>query len=220
MLLEIVIVLGLFGLVITASELLVRVWNNAFLLRKISHMLCGIISAVLPYTLGLYSGLLVLLALAALAILSRYFKIYKSMQDVDSKNFGMIYFPLGLLAPYLLFSDSYPAVFAGTALLLGFADSSAALIGKYFGKKKIAGMPKTYAGSSMFLIVSFSILATIFLHIPVSDSMTFVTTVGYVCLILLGSALLTGIELVSHHGLDNLFLPPVTSVIIGILLMI
>lgn len=136
--------------------------------------------------------------------------------DDKKRNYGLIYFPITLLILVVL---QYQGVVSSLAcsiavFVMGYGDGLAALVGTKWGKKKlpVPGMVKSWAGTLTMASVS-SLVALI--------GLAFFTTLS--APVVLGISLLIGLsaavmEAVTPLGLDNITVPFVVVLLLGVFL--
>lgn len=134
-------------------------------------------------------------------------KAFPAMErDGTINDLGSIYFPLSLLVLVLFtFRDGVgPYVGAIGALVMGYGDGFAAIIGKKYGKTKyyIFKNQKSIEGSVTMFIFSFAVCLIIFgIFSPESLLFKSITI----------AAVATVLEGISVFGLDNISVPLLTS---------
>ncbi len=176
--------------------------------RKLFHVTMGVVMLSFPFifTNPISVGLLGIIALAAMLLLKNT-KLKDSfgtiLYSVDRESLGEIFF---IFSVFIVFywSHGNKIFYMIPILILTFADSTAALIGKNYAKKNLAELnedAKSIEGSFMFFVVAF--MAT---HVPL---LLFTSTGREECLII---ATIVGfnvalIEMISHGGNDNLLIP-------------
>ena len=176
--------------------------------RKAFHMTMGIIMLGLPY---LFTNMVSVLVLAIIAFVTLYTikqtKLKKSigtvLYGVDRKSFGEFFYIISVLLIFYL-SKGDKILYSIPILILAFADTSAALIGKIYGMKQLAEETedkKSLEGSFAFFIVAFmSTLVPLLLFSDVgrSEPLSISLVVGF------NIAL---IEMIASKGNDNLLIP-------------
>jgi len=184
---------------------------NGEIKRKLFHMSMGLVMLTFPYIF--YSvvsvGVLGVLALIVLLAL-KHTKLKNSLgtilYSVDRESLGEIFFVISVFTLFYL-SKGDKVLYSVPILVLTFADSIAALIGKNYGKKNIAELnedAKSIEGSFMFFMVAFmATLVPLLLFTTVGREETLIisTIIGF------NVAL---IEMISHTGNDNLLIPLTT----------
>ncbi len=181
------------------------------LTRKIGHMLSGVYIFFLPYFLNKTELIILSLLFVGILFVTKTLKIFQSIHGVSRKTWGEIYFPLslGILAFFFLPDHILSAQFG--VLVLGFSDALASIIGIEYGSHeiKIFGHKKSLEGSAAFFLTT-CILICAFLP---GGSFSFYG------IAIFAAFFLTCIELVSKNGLDNLFLPVISSFLFQYLLL-
>lgn len=214
MLLEIIITLTLYGLAIFYGEAASMI-ISPFYSRKISHILCAIITALLPLYLDLNEAIYCLIALILLAASTKVLNTFKRIELSDKKNLGTIYFPAGGLLTALLFWNVDTKIFMGSILVLGFADSLAAIFGKRYGKLNIiSGTKKTYVGSITFFLVTLIIFSFFY---ALSINLENILIIKLI-LIVLASMVVTVVEFLSPKATDNILIPLSSGIVLYMLL--
>jgi phytol kinase len=140
-------------------------------------------------------------------------KILETVYKKNGDNYGVIFFPLGLIMSFILFVPINPIIFQGSVLVLALSDGLAGLLGLKFGQKKykVTG-EKTWLGSLFFFIMTLLILLCIF-YIA-NGSIHYLN----ILVIMFASLVLTIIEGLFGKGFDNLLLPVTSGYIIYYLL--
>lgn len=184
---------------------------NGEIKRKLFHMSMGLVMLTFPYIFHsiLSVGVLGILAIIVLVAL-KHTKLKNSLgtilYSVDRESLGEIFFVISVFSIFYL-SKGDKVLYSVPILVLTFADSIAALIGKNYGKKNIAELnedAKSIEGSFMFFMVAFmATLVPLLLFTTVGREETLIisTIIGF------NVAL---IEMISHTGNDNLLIPLTT----------
>lgn len=176
------------------------------LLRKLLHIGMGLVTLSFPW---LFNSVWPVVSLAVLSIISlllvkrfKYASLKSVVHGVARESLGEIYFPLAIA---ILFSLSYqqPILFIIPVLLLTLADAVAALIGVRYGQTTYTtaeGVKSTEGSLAFFTVALLSTLIPLLL----------ITQTGRVELLLISlilAILVMYIEALSWKGLDNLFIP-------------
>ena len=179
--------------------------------RKMLHGAMGIVMLSFPYIFksNFSVGLLAIIAILILIILKRT-KLRESLgtvlYSVNRESMGEIFFVISVFLIFCL-SKGDKILFSIPILILTFADSAAALVGKKYGKKNVAKLnedAKSIEGSFMFFMVAFmATLVPLLLWTEVGREETLIiaTIIGFN---------LSLIEMICHTGNDNLFIPLTT----------
>ena len=179
--------------------------------RKAFHMSMGIAMLLLPY---IFENVISVGVLGCLAILGMFILKYsrlknnlgKTLYSIERKSLGEFYFIISIFLIFWL-SGGNKVLYSVPILILTFADSTAALIGKSYAKKNLAEMnedAKSIEGSFMFFITAFIIvLVPLLLY----------TTVGREELLIISAIIglnVAMVEMISHSGDDNILIPMTT----------
>lgn len=132
--------------------------------------------------------------------------------DDRKRNYGLIYFPVTLLILVIFQYQGVLPVIACTigVLVMGYGDGLAALIGRKWGKRKIA-LPtggKTWLGTLVMFLVSFLVtfIALLTTTLPMGS------VVGITLLVAL---LASFVEAITPLGLDNITVPMLVAFLVG-----
>lgn len=190
------------------------------LLRKLVHLLHGVGLAALAFVVPLQFivGIEVLFFFSM--IIARYLaghftrvpwiRYMQRMYSVGRLSFGEFFYPLSAIL--LTFVAQSKWEFAAAILILGIADTAAALVGKRFGKGNtylVFGQQKSIMGSLAFFLTTFSIVwGFITLHGVELGSVS-------LGLVILTSLLVTSAENLGVYGSDNLLVPLVAVLLLN-----
>lgn len=196
-------------IVFCALLMTLRMWQRKYnpdpeWVRKLFHLGMGVFSLTLPYlfpTTWPVVGMCVvtvalLIALRASQKLRARFGAV--LGGVARHSHGEVYFSVGVAALFVLAKDDH-LTYLIAILLLTFADTAAALVGKRFGTHRLG--QKSLAGSLAFLTV-----AIVCIYVPLVLAGQ-ADIVAVLLLTLSVALLLTLIEAFATRGLDNLFIP-------------
>jgi dolichol kinase len=175
------------------------------LLRKAVHIGDGLLVAPLPLLLSFRAIAGIGLLFAGLMALSRRWKIFTAVHDVERRTFGEILYPLGIALLATLFPHWHPFLYG--VLVIALADGLAAPIGIRFGRRRLPG-GKSVWGSATFLAISICAGLVVLLADGTSPVVA-ITTAAFAALVL------TVVEASLRHGVDNLVLPPLAAFLIG-----
>lgn len=175
--------------------------------RKAVHVGMGTIAVALPWLFDRTWPVLVLcgglaLAFVALKLFARRSTLGAAMHDIGRHSRGDLYFALSVAALWLL-ARGDRLLFVVPVLVLTLGDATAALVGRRFGRRyfddRRAG--KTFEGSGALVAVTFvSVAVPLALSgraRPVDAALVAATL----------SVLVTLLEAMAWHGLDNAFVP-------------
>lgn len=189
-------------------------------LRKLVHALHGIGLAALAFVVPLEFIIVIevvfLLSIIVAKYLAEHFtklpwiEYMQRMYSVGRISFGEFFYPISAII--LVFIAQSKWEFAAAILILGIADSAAALVGKRYGKNNsysVFGQKKSLVGSSAFLIAAFVITwGFVFLHGIELGNMSLL-------IIALIASLVTISENLGVYGSDNLLIPIVAVLLLN-----
>lgn len=178
--------------------------------RKIIHITAALIICCFPYFLSLYHIILLAVLFVLIFLVAKIFNFLPIVSKVKRVSLGEVFYPLGVLISAIVFlSQNDIRSFQFGILVLGFSDALANILGGLFGrfKYKLIGNAKTIEGSSAFF------LSTFILFIIMKGKINSFPLDFY----LLASLFLTLIEAVFFLGLDNLFLPVLSSYLFSLI---
>lgn len=213
----IIVILILFIMLLIIKLIDKKIKLNGEVKRKLFHTSMGLTMLVLPY---LFNSVISVLVLGIIALIIMYIlkstKLKNSLgmvlYDIERDSLGEVFFVISVfLIFYLAKGDKI--LYSIPILILTLADSTAALIGKNYGKINLAELnedTKSLEGSFMFFMVAFmATLVPLLLYTEVGREETLIISaiVGF------NVAL---VEMISHSGNDNLLIPLTTFAFISI----
>ncbi len=204
----------LIALILFAALIAIKIFEkklNSEAKRKIFHIVMGLTMLILPYIFTSYLsvGILAILAFIIMYILKNTRlknSIGSVLYSVDRESLGEIFFIISVFLVFYL-SNGNKILYSIPILVLTFADSTAALIGKNYAKKDLAQLnedSKSIEGSFMFFMVAFMVTLVpilLFTQVGREETLIIATIIGF------NVAL---IEMISHTGNDNLLIPLTT----------
>jgi dolichol kinase len=194
---------GIFAILVISEILYKQKILEGEYLRKFIHISSGIFITFWPWLISWRQIQAISLGMLFVVIFDYRSKASHLSGDIKRLTYGVIFFPLGVLACALLTDNKI--FFALAVLHLALADGLAAVIGTAYGKKfeyRAWHQLKTLAGTMTFWIVSVCILGTglLFLH----DSLSFS---HYVFLLMALPPALAILENLAVFGTDNIVVP-------------
>ncbi|NJN18164.1 MAG: phosphatidate cytidylyltransferase [Oscillochloris sp.] len=206
-----------FGLLIFAE--IVRRWRGypQDFTRKIVHVGAGMwVFGVLGLFENWYIGVIPFASFIVLNYIFFRYKIFSAM-DADDSSPGTVYFSLSITLLFLAFwrtnspTDLGYIAAAGT-MAMTWGDSLASIIGRCWGRRKytIAGSTRSYEGSAVMFLASFTAMFLTILLVPGSALGPLSDPVGAGTALLaagIAALLATIAEAVSPSGTDNLSVP-------------
>ncbi len=209
---SILLILAIIFAMLLIIKLLEKKFNlNGELKRKLFHSSMGLTMLLFPH---IFTSELSVFVLGVIALVLMYLmkntKLKKSLgtvlYDIDRESLGEIFFVISVFVIFVL-SKGDKILFSIPILILSLADSTAALIGKSYGKNKMSELnedTKSLEGSFMFFMVAFmSTLVPLLLYTTVGREETLIISaiVGFNVAM---------VEMISHSGNDNLLIPLTT----------
>lgn len=195
----------------SAVEIYYRRFNpKTEITRKIVHFSSGIIASIFPIIFrSIFSVLILGVVFTVFLAVARRLRLLRSVIEVDRKTLGEIYFPVSIAILFLL-ARKEPAFYTISILMLAVSDPIGALIGKTYGSVKyyVQSEQKSLEGSVMFFLSSFLLI-----HIGLL-LFTEVSRINSVLVSFLAALLVTALELISLEGMDNLFIPMGTFLVL------
>lgn len=182
--------------------------------RKLIHMFMGLTCLGLPWLFDSPTPVIILSIIVSILLsalkLSQQSKLYPVLFSVGRHSIGEICFPLGVSLTFVL-SNGVLTHYIAPVAILALADSLSALIGMRFGSKfyKVVNGSKTLEGSLAFFLTA-AVAAFITLSLLTSASFSHITMVA-----LIAAIAATAFEGMSWGGLDNLFVPVGTLLVLA-----
>jgi len=176
--------------------------------RKLLHVLMGLVTLSFPWLFDAAAPVLVLAGLAVVGLIGlRVFTTLRAgigavVHAVDRESLGEIYFPVAVALLFVL-AKGDPILFGVPILILTLADALAALIGMRYGQVRYTTGEgeKSAEGSIAFFLVAF-----LSVHVP----LLLFTETGRAETLLIAAilgVLLALFEAIAWRGLDNLLVP-------------
>lgn len=175
-------------------------------IRRIGHFVSSILFAASTFVWFSAGTIIVGILFTIAVIMARLVPVLNHAWRVHRKSYGILLFPLGMLLPLLFITSDYQPEYLAGVLILGFADPAANYIGTKYGslKYKILKTTKSLQGSLAFFIVTLFVL-TLYSILVAPLSIVFIATIAI---------LLTIAEALLVVGLDNLFIPLFTTLLL------
>jgi phytol kinase len=178
------------------------------IVRKLLHIPMGLLTLTFPWLFDSALPVVILAGLAIAGLLT--IRFYPPLRNqfgsilggVERRSLGEVYFPVAVALLFIL-SNRQPLLFGIPILILSLADAIAALIGVRYGQVRYTTAEgfKSAEGSLAFFIAAFFSV-----HVPLLlISETGRTETLLISLIL--GLLVMLLEAIAWRGLDNLFIP-------------
>ena len=183
--------------------------NNKEILRKIIHVGIGPLIPIAMYLKIDQNSALIFTGIITILILINYiYKLFPTIEDVDRKSFGTLFYCISLFFLIFLFWIKDPNSLITGFFIMSFGDGFAGLIGKNFVSQNwvILNQKKSLFGTlTMFLTSLVIISVTGYIQINSFD-ITFLTI----------ALLATVLEQISTIGIDNFIVPISTGICFNI----
>lgn len=180
--------------------------------RKLVHSIHAASVAYWPFIMDIRYVIAIEVIFIIGILVAKQLHLFSWLWKVGRTSWGEYAYPIGIISAVLLAETRW--IYLAGILILGFADASAALIGKKYGKKNsymIFGQKKSLAGSAAFMIIASAILLSIVFGGPEAFTNATVLTVLGV------AACITAIENLGVYGSDNLGIPIMTVIFLNFL---
>ena len=185
--------------------------------RKFIHIAVGMISVPTVLWFGnLWWAIVPPLAFVVINYLDYRFGIIQAMMSSNRSNLGTVYFPLAFAIILLVFwgepsrPTAHPHLIVAALMPMTWGDALAAVFGERFGRRRytIFGQTRSLEGSLTMLVIS---ACATWLALGSLSSSTAYAAV----LTALGATL---VEAASPWGMDNLTVPAISALILGVML--
>jgi Dolichol kinase len=200
-------------LILGGLMLALRRWQwtarpNPELVRKLLHIPMGMVTLTFPWLFESVWQVAVLggLAIAWLMTLRLYRPLAQGLGSVlggvGRRSLGEVYFPLSVVILFAL-TPGQPLLYVIPILILALADAAAALVGTRYGQMRYVateGYKSTEGSLSFFMATFFSVHVPLLLFSETGrpESLLIATILGLLVML---------IEAIAWQGLDNLFIP-------------
>ena len=174
--------------------------NSREIIRKIIHIGIGPIIPVAQFLEIDQNSALIFTGIVSMMVLFNYtYKIFPSIEDVERKSYGTIFYCLSLLILIWLFWDKDPYALIAGFFIMTFGDGLAGLVGKNFNSKNwiIFKQKKSLIGTTTMFFTSFIVVCSI----GYAQQNNF--NLNYFAIAFLATIL----EQFSFLGIDNLIVP-------------
>lgn len=185
--------------------------------RKFVHITSATFVAFWPIFLTRFEIIMMSLAFIAVLVISKKFHLFMSIRTVKRATYGEIWYALGIAFSALIFTR--PEVFSLAILTMALADGLAAITGISLNKKAgqfmINGHRKSFAGTLMFVAVSFGLNFAYYKFFGYSDLPAILNNSFFIAMLAFGNASILAIaELVSPKGSDNVIVPLLAGILV------
>ena len=177
--------------------------DNKELLRKIIHIGIGPLIPIAKYlNINQIPALIFTGIISILIFLNYKYELFPTIEDVNRKSFGTLFYCISLFILIFLFWDKDPYSLVAGFFIMSFGDGLAGLIGKSFNSKNwiVFKQNKSFFGTFTMFITSFAVVCLI----GYSQESSF--NINFFIIAILATAL----EQFSILGIDN-FIVPISS---------
>ena len=178
---------------------------NKEILRKIIHIGIGPLIPIAQYLKIDKNSALVFTGIISFLILLNYlYKLFPTIEDVDRKSFGTLFYCLSLFILIFLFWETDPNSLIAGFFVMTFGDGLAGVIGKNFKSKSwfFLNQKKSLIGTGTMFFTSFLVVSSLGYFQEYSFNMNFLT-IAFIA---------TALEQFSVIGIDN-FIVPISAAI-------
>ena len=180
--------------------------NSREIVRKIIHIGIGPLIPIAQFLKIDQNSALIFTGIVSLMVLANYiYKLFPTIEDVERKSYGTLFYCLSLLILIWLFWDKEPYALTTGFFIMTFGDGLAGLIGKSFNSKSwiVFKQKKSLLGTSTMFLTSLIVVFSI----GYTQHNSF--HINYLAIALLATVL----EQFSVLGIDN-FIVPISSALI------
>ncbi len=177
--------------------------NSKESIRKIIHIGIGPLIPIAQFLKINQNSALVFTGIITLMVLINYsFKLFPTIEDVERKSYGTIFYCLSLFILIWLFWDKDPSALIAGFFIMTFGDGLAGLIGKSFKSKSwiISKQKKSLFGTMTMFLTSLIVVCSIGYTQQNSFNFNYLTIAFFATLL----------EQFSFLGIDN-FIVPISS---------
>ncbi len=172
--------------------------------RKIIHIGIGPLIPIAQFLEINKNSALVFTGIVSLMVIINYaYKLFPSIEDVERKSYGTLFYCLSLFILIFLFWDKDPYALITGFFIMSFGDGLAGLIGKSFNSKSwiFFKQKKSFFGTSTMLLISLIVVSSVGYAQQNSLNLNYFTI----------AFLATVLEQFSVLGIDNLLVPITSS---------
>jgi len=198
-------IISLYLFLIFLISIVFKRFNNDSreIVRKIIHIGIGPLIPIAQFLKINQNSALIFTGIVALMVLINYsYKLFPTIEDIERKSYGTIFYCLSLFILIWLFWDNNPYALIAGFFIMSFGDGLAGVIGKSFNSKSwiIFKQKKSFLGTLTMFLTSLIIISAVGYAQQNSFSLNFFA------LAFLASIL----EQFSILGIDN-FIVPISS---------
>ena len=185
--------------------------ENKEVLRTIIHIGLGPLIPLAKYlNIDQFSALTFTGIISLLVFLNYLYKLFPTIEDVDRKSFGTLFYCLSLFILIFLFWEKDPNALIAGFFIMSFGDGLAGLIGKNFNSKSwfFLNQKKSLIGTLTMFLTSFVVICSLGYIQQYNFNINFFTI----------AVLATALEQISFIGIDNFIVPISTAIFFNTLI--
>ena len=183
--------------------------DNKEALRKIIHIGMGPLIPIAQYLQIDQKSALTFTAIIAILIFLNYsYKFFPSIEDVDRKSFGTLFYCISLFILIFFFWEKDPYALIAGFFIMTFGDGLAGLIGKNFKSKNwiFFKQKKSFFGTATMFLTSLLVVC----------SLAYIQKYNFNINLLMIAFIATTLEQFSVIGIDNLLVPIASAIYFNI----
>ena len=198
-----VILLYLFSILLIAIVFKKYNENSKEIVRKIIHIGIGPLIPIAQFLKINQNSALIFTGIVSLIVFINYnYKLFPTIEDVDRKSYGTLFYCLSLFILIYLFWDKDPYALISGFFIMTFGDGLAGLIGKSFNSRSwiFFKQKKSFFGTMTMFLTSLIVVCSIGYAQQNSFNLNYFTIAFFATLL----------EQFSVLGIDN-FIVPISS---------
>ena len=183
--------------------------DNKEALRKIIHIGMGPLIPIAQYLQIDQNSALTFTAIISILIFLNYsYKFFPSIEDVDRKSFGTLFYCISLFILIFFFWEKDPYALMAGFFIMTFGDGLAGLIGKNFKSKNwiFFKQKKSLFGTATMFLTSLLVVC----------SLAYIQKYNFTINLLMIAFIATTLEQFSIIGIDNLLVPLASAIYFNI----
>ena len=180
--------------------------DNKEIVRKIIHIGIGPLIPIAQFLKINQNSALIFTGIISLMVFTNYnYKLFPTIEDVERKSYGALFYCLSLFILIYLFWDKNPYALIAGFFIMTFGDGLAGLIGKSFNSKSwiFLRQKKSFFGTLTMFLTSLIVVSSVGYTQQNSFSINYFTI----------AFLATVLEQFSIFGIDN-FIVPISSALL------
>ena len=203
------ILLYIFSIFLTSIIYKKFTGDNKEALRKIIHIGMGPLIPIAKYLQIDQNSALTFTAIISILIFLNYsYKFFPSIEEVDRKSFGTLFYCISLFILIFFFWEKDPYALMAGFFIMTFGDGLAGLIGKNFKSKNwiFFKQKKSFFGTATMFLTSLLVVC----------SLAYIQKYNFNINLLMIAFIATTLEQFSIIGIDNLLVPLASAIYFNI----